>query len=119
MKNWENQVRLLLAKASDDVKSEQGVSEAPPQSKTAKSLTGRAFWNFSRLTGIFTTLIFCGQFSYDVAKAWATLEGVIPAYVRWVDAVGAAYTNQQLVALMIFSLVIGSAMGGAFRRALK
>lgn len=119
MKSWENQVRLLLAKASDDVKTERDVRDIPTQSEAAKSVTGRPFWSFPRLTGIFTLAIFTGQFSYDVAKAWAKLEGVVPAYVRLVDAVGAAYTNQQLVALMILSLVIGTAMGGAFRWVLR
>ncbi len=79
----------------------------------------RRFWTFTRLAGVFALLIFCLQLSYDVGKAWAKLEGVVPAHVRLLDAVGAAYTNQQLVALMIFSLVMGSAMGGASRWVLK
>lgn len=115
MSSFEHQVRQLLAKASDDVKSELGGSTAPRQANVWERPAEQEFWSFSRLTGIFSLLVFAGQFSYDVAKAWATLEGVIPAYVRWVDAVGVAYSMQQLIALIILALIAGIGLGGLLR----
>lgn len=115
MSSFEHQVRQLLAKANDDLKSELRGSTATRQASVRERLADQEFWSFSRLTGIFSLLVFGGQFSYDVAKAWATLEGVIPSYVRWVDAVGVAYDGQQLIALMIFTLIAGSALAGFVR----